>query len=435
MVAQTWPEQGSVYTPPVEANVPALKISVVMPCLNEARTLGSCIRSAQAGIEAAGVAGEVVIADNGSSDGSVAIAEALGARVVHVVEHGYGNALRGGFAAARGQYVVMGDADESYDFGDIPRFLAKLNDGYGLVMGNRFHGGIEPNAMRWSHQYIGNPVLSWLGRRLFRTPVGDFHCGLRAFEKSSIDRIALQTSGMEYASEMVIKASLHGVRIAELPTVLRRDGRDRPPHLRTWSDGWRHLRFMLLYSPRWLFMIPGTFLLCLGLAGSFWLETGSHSIGAVSFDIHTLLVSGVMCLLGYQLIVFATFTKVFAIREGLHPSSTFLTALLNRARLETGLIAGGLMTIGGMTSLAVAIWHWSSTGLGELQPREEMRLVIPAVVLLALGVQTVFASFFLSILGMTPGEVARRAAQPVSVVLLDSQPARVTTGVETAPHL
>jgi glycosyltransferase involved in cell wall biosynthesis len=379
-----------------------VEVSIVMPCLNEAETLERCIAKAKKAIAEHGLEAEVLIADNGSTDGSQAIAQRLGARVVPVAEKGYGNALRGGIAAARGRYVVMGDSDDSYDFGSIYPFIEKLRQGYDLVMGNRFHGGIEPGAMPWKHRWIGNPVLTGIGRLFFRCPSGDFHCGLRAFSRAAYTRMELQTTGMEFASEMVIKACLKRMKVTEVPTILHKDGRSRPPHLRSWRDGWRHLRFMLLFSPRWLFLIPGAVLFLAGLLLSLWVLGGPRHVGVVSLDIHTLLVSAFGCLLGYQLIVFALFTKTYAVSEGLHPPNLLLSRLLRWVNLEVGIVAGLAMGVAGLAALTVALWNWGATGLGELNPRVTMRLVIPAVVLLTLGVQTVFVSFFLSIIGLRP---------------------------------
>jgi len=383
-----------------EPQVSSLELSVVMPCLNEAETLSRCVEKAKRALGTLNIAGEVVVADNGSTDGSQEIATRLGARVVHVTAKGYGNALRGGIASAQGKYVIIGDADDSYDFSAIGPFVDKLRQDYDLVMGNRFRGGIMPGAMPWKHRWIGNPVLTGIGRLFFRSPVGDFHCGLRGFSKAAYERMDLRTTGMEFASEMVIKSTLLGLKVTEVPTVLHKDGRSRPPHLRSWRDGWRHLRFMLLFSPRWLFLIPGVALFLIGLAGSLWLLDAPRRIGPIVCDIHSLLVFGLLCLVGYQLIVFALFTKMFAISEGLHPPSQSLERLGRHVHLETGLIVGLCVLIAGAAVLFAAIWHWRAVGFGELDPRMTMRQVIPAVVLLTLGVQTVFASFFLSILGL-----------------------------------
>ena len=371
-----------------------------MPCLNEVETLAACIRKAQGAIEKQDLAAEIIVADNGSTDGSQAIARDLGARVVDVPRRGYGSALIGGIAAAQGRFVIMGDADDSYDFAAIGPLLDKLRKGYDLVMGNRFTGGIQPGAMVWSHRWVGNPVLTFIGRVFFKTPVGDMHCGLRGFRKDAIDSLHLRATGMEFASEMVIKASLRQLRIAEVPVTLSPDGRSRPPHLRTWRDGWRHLRFMLLFSPRWLFLYPGFVLLGAGVVVGTLLETGPKHVGPATFDIHTLLLAGFSCLIGYQLVVFAVFTKVFAMQQGFHPPNPSYAAMFRYLKLETGLAAGGLMLLVGAVGLLVAVWSWGAVGFGALDPRLTMREVIPAAVLLTLGVQTVFASFFLSILGI-----------------------------------
>ena len=386
--------------PSIPATSTGLEVSIVMPCLNEAETLARCIQSAQRALDEGGFAGEVLVADNGSTDGSVAIAKELGARIVDVPRKGYGNALMGGIQAAEGAFVVMGDADESYDFGAIGPFVDRLRAGDDLVVGNRFLGGIQPGAMPWSHRWLGNPVLTWISRVFFHTPVGDMHCGLRAFRKDAFERMQLRAAGMEFASEMVIKASLKGMRISEVPVVLRPDGRSRPPHLRTWRDGWRHLRFMLLFSPRWLFLYPGAALLAVGFVLSALLIPGPLRVGGVRLDIHTLLVAGFLCLLGYQLVLFAVFTKVFAIRMGFHPPHPLLKRLFGYITLEVGLLVGALMSLAGVVALVAAVISWHSAGFGNLDPSLTMREVIPAVVLLALGTQTVFASFFISILSI-----------------------------------
>jgi len=378
----------------------AIEVSIVMPCLDEAETLATCIGKARSAIESGGLRAEIIVADNGSTDGSPLIAKELGARVVEVARRGYGSALLGGIAAARGKFVVMGDADDSYDFTAIAPLIAKLRQGYDLVMGNRFSGGIQAGAMTWSHRWVGNPALTRLSNLFFRTPVGDMHCGLRAFRKDAIDSLRLRAAGMEFASEMVIKASLQRMKIAEVPVTLRPDGRSRPPHLRTWRDGWRHLRFMLLFSPRWLFLYPGVALLGGGVIVGALLETGPRRIGSVAFDIHTLLLAGFACLIGFQLVVFAVFTKVFAMERGFHPPSATYYRLFDYVKLETGLVVGGLMFAVGVVGIVVAVFSWGALGFGNLDPRLTMREIIPAAVLLTLGVQTVFASFFLSILGM-----------------------------------
>jgi len=371
-----------------------------MPCLNEVETLAACIAEAREAISKGGYTAEIIVADNGSTDGSQLVARELGAKVVDVQRKGYGSALIGGIDSAQGRFVVMGDADASYDFAAIAPLIAKLRDGYDLVVGNRFLGGIEPGAMPWSHRWLGNPVLSSINKMFFHAPVGDTHCGLRAFTKGAYEKMRLRATGMEFASEMVIKASLKGMRITEVPVVLRPDGRSRPPHLRTWRDGWRHLRFMLLFSPRWLFLYPGLALLVVGLGLSALLVAGPLRVGGVRLDIHTMLVAGFLALLGYQLVLFAVFTKMFAIREGFHPPHAALRTLLRYITLEVGLLAGALMALGGLAALVLAVTSWQSVGFGNLNPSTTMREVIPAVVLLSLGTQTIFASFFISILSI-----------------------------------
>ena len=379
---------------------PGLELSIVMPCLNEAETLATCIEKAQRFLSEHGVAGEVIVADNGSTDGSQEIARRLGARVVDVPERGYGSALHGGICAARGRYVIFGDSDDSYDFSKLEAFLERLRAGDALVMGNRFRGGILPGAMPPLHRYLGNPVLSAIGRLFFHSPVGDFHCGLRGLSRAAYEKMAPTTSGMEYASELVIKATLAGLPISEVPILLHPDGRSRPPHLRSWRDGWRHLRFMLLFSPRWLFLLPGTLLLGVGALVSLWLLAGPRRIAGAEFDIHTLLVAGLACLLGYQLIVFALFTKLFAITEGFQPMPGYLEGLFRHVSLELGVAVGALLTLAGAAAVAAAIWSWSAAGFGALDPRLTMRQLIPGAILLVIGIQTVFSSFFLSVLGI-----------------------------------
>jgi glycosyltransferase involved in cell wall biosynthesis len=379
-----------------------VEVSIVMPCLNEAETLAMCIQKAQQAIKRGGLAAEIIVADNGSTDGSQVIARELGVRVVPVARKGYGSALIGGINAARGRFVIMGDADDSYDFTAIAPLIDKLREGYDLVVGNRFRGGIESGAMPWSHRWVGNPVLTLISRVFFHTPVGDAHCGLRGLRKDAYERMTLRATGMEFASEMVIKASLKQMRIAEVPVTLRPDGRTRPPHLRTWRDGWRHLRFMLLFSPRWLFLYPGLALFAAGMLISVALLPGQLRVFGLNLDIHTLLVAGFLALIGYQLVLFAIFTKIFAIRAGFHPPYPPLEKVGRYVTLEVGLGAGALMALVGVVALVVAVASWSAAGFGTLNPSLTMREVIPAVVLLALGTQTIFASFFISILFIDP---------------------------------
>jgi len=378
-----------------------IELTILMPCLNEAETLASCIQKARAGLERAGVRGEVLVADNGSTDGSVAIAEKLGARVVHVREKGYGSALRGGIEAARGQWVVLGDADDSYDFSRIEGFVQKFREGCDLVMGCRLPSGggaIAPGAMPWKNRWIGNPSLSFIGRLFFHCPARDFHCGLRGVTKAAYKRLELKTTGMEFASEMVIKATLKSLRIVEVPITLHRDGRSRPPHLKPWRDGWRHLRFMLLFSPRWLFTWPGLALLLLGVALAVPLCFGPVHIGRVQFDTNTLLVAGMMTIVGFQVLFFGLFTKLYCVARGLLPDNPQLRRVLALFSLERGIVAGLLIAAAGLGFLAAAILKWRAAGFGIISYPESLRLVIPAVTCMMLGVQTLFSSFFLSIL-------------------------------------
>ncbi len=376
-------------------------VSVVMPCLNEAETVERCVLAAREALSRAGLSGEVIVADNGSTDGSREIAARAGAQVVEVSERGYGAALRGGIAAARGTRIVMGDADDSYDFGVIPAFVRKLDEGYDLVMGSRFRGRIEPGAMPFLHRRLGNPVLSFLGRLFFRIGVSDFHCGIRAFRKEAIETLGLKTTGMEFASEMIVKAALFGLRTGEIPVTLRRDGRSRPPHLRTWRDGWRHLRFLLVYSPRWLYLYPGLLLAALGAALILWLLPGPRRIGALTIDVHTMLAGAAMVLVGAQAVAFGVFTKIFAITEGLRPMDPFFARLFDRrVTLESGLMAGALTGLAGLALVARVVVAWRDAGWGPLDYSETMRWMIPGTLLLALGAETILASFFLSVLGL-----------------------------------
>jgi len=369
-----------------------------MPCLNEALTIAGCVREALEAIKSAGIAGEVVIADNGSTDGSQKIATAQGARVVAVAEKGYGHALRGGIATARGKYIIMGDADGSYDFSHLPRFVTELRAGYDVVMGNRFLGGVQPGAMPWKNRYIGNPALSFLGQLFFHTNIGDFHCGLRGFSADAYHRMNLRTTGMEFASELVIKSVVQGLRVTEVATVLRPDGRNRPPHLRPWRDGWRHLRFMLLFSPRWLFLYPGLMLMGGGLAAMLALLPGPIAIGRIYFDVHTLLFAALAVLIGFQAVSFAALSKFFAIRAGLRPQEEKFDTWIRQTTLESGLAGGGLLLVAGILLWVSAVWIWGEHGFGPLQPAQTLRWVIPGALCLTLGCQIVLTSFFLGVL-------------------------------------
>ncbi|HTV63633.1 MAG TPA: glycosyltransferase family 2 protein [Verrucomicrobiae bacterium] len=386
-----------------------------MPCLNEAETLARCIEKAKIGIQKSGVSGEVLVADNGSADGSPAIAEKQGARVVAIAEKGYGSALIGGSRAARGRWILMGDADDSYDFSEADRFVKKFQEGFELVMGCRLPvggGAILPGAMPWKNRWLGNPILSFIGRLFFKCPAHDFHCGLRGFTRDAFEKLDLQTTGMEFASEMVIKATLKKLKIAEVPVTLSKDGRSRPPHLKPWRDGWRHLRFMLLFSPRWLFLFPGMALCLLGLAVSLPLSCGNFQIGAVKFNVGTLAVSCMTVIIGFQLVAFAFFTKVFAIAEGLLPEDPKLARVLKIFTLEKGIILGVFVLLAGIALLARAVWIWKQANYGILPSTEEnMRRLIPAVTLVVLGIQGIFSSFFMSALGL---KTARRKPPAIS---------------------
>ena len=377
-----------------------LELSVVMPCLNEAETLEVCIEKALGCLAENGVKGEVIIADNGSSDGSQEIAVNAGARVVPVERRGYGAALLGGIAAARGTFVIMADADDSYDFQNLMPFIEKLREGYDLVMGNRFRGGIKPGAMPFKHRYLGNPVLSGIGRLFFSTPARDFHCGLRGFRKESIDGLGLQTTGMEFASEMVVKASLMGLSVTEVPTTLSPDGRSRAPHLRSWRDGWRHLRFLLLFSPRWLFLYPGLALVLAGIVCGALILAGPLTVGRAVLDVSTLLYAATAVFIGYQSMVFGLFTKVYAISVGLMPKDDRLARWTRLVSLEAGLVVGLLLIALGLAGSFVAVRAWAATSFGELDPSRVQRIVIPSTLALTLGLQTALASFFLSVLGL-----------------------------------
>jgi glycosyltransferase involved in cell wall biosynthesis len=385
------------------ADAEALELSVVLPCLNEADTLEPCITRARSALERAGIRGEIVVADNGSHDGSVAVAERLGARVVRVAERGYGSALMGGIGAARGRWVLMADADASYDLLEIPRYVEKLRQGFALVQGCRLPSGggrIAPGAMPPLHRWLGNPLFTALARRMFRVPVHDAYCGMRAFSKELYERLALRCTGMEFAIEMLVKASLLGAPLAEVPITLHPDRRRaHGPHLRTFRDGWRTLRFLLVYSPRWLFLVPGALLLALGALG--WaVALPGLRLGGVAFDAHTLLVSSLALLLGYQSLLFALFAKTFGVSEGLLPEDPRLSRFFELAYLERGLVLGGLGLAAGVALLGVALVEWGRLGFGDLDYARTMRWVVPGVTLVALGFQTVLASFLVSLLGM-----------------------------------
>jgi hypothetical protein len=378
-----------------------VELTVVMPCLNEAETVATCVRKAVQFIADSGIDGEVVVADNGSTDGSRQLAADAGARVVPIPERGYGNALMGGIIAARGEYVIMGDADDSYDFTNLMPFITELRKGNELVMGNRFKGGIAPGAMPPLHRYLGNPVLSFIGRLFFPSAIGDFHCGLRGFRRDSAIALGLQATGMEFASEMVVKATLAKQKVTEVPTTLVKDGRSRKPHLRSFRDGWRHLRFLLLFSPRWLFFYPGLVLLLVGLGlGAAVAIGGPLTIGGVSFDVDTLVACGACVDIGFQAILFWLFTQVYAGAEGFLPTEPKVQTLLGKLSLERGLLAGVAVGLAGLIGLIFSLTYWQSHAFGHLNYEHALRMVVPSVTALVLSCQLILGTFFLSILGI-----------------------------------
>ena len=380
-----------------------MELSVVIPCLNEAETIARCIEAARRGIQRAGVRGEIIVADNSSTDGSPVIAEKSGARVVTVEEKGYGSALRGGIQAATGRWILMGDADDSYDFSEADRFVKKFQEGFDLVMGCRLPAGggtILPGAMPWKNRRLGNPVLSFIGRLFFKCPAHDFHCGLRGFTRAAFEKMDLQTTGMEFASEMVIKSTFKQLKITEVPVTLRPDGRSRPPHLKPWRDGWRHLRFMLLFSPRWLFFAPGILLALVGIFLAGALSIQNIAIGGISLNVGTLMMACMAAVVGFQLVAFAFFTKVFAIAEGLLPDDPKFSRVFRFFNLEKGILFGLAVLLAGIVLFLRAVWIWRQHDYGDLDYEQNLRRLIPAATLIVLGVQTVFSSFFMSALGL-----------------------------------
>ncbi len=375
-----------------------MELTILMPCLNEAETLETCIKKAMTFLEEAKVEGEVLISDNGSTDGSQEIARSMGARVCHAAERGYGAALITGCREAKGKYVIMGDADDSYDFLHLDAFLEKLREGYDLVMGNRFKGGIEKGAMPPLHRYLGNPVLSFIGRLFYSSKIGDFHCGLRGYNREKMLGLNLQTTGMEYASEMVVRSTLAGFKIAEVPTTLKKDGRSRPPHLRSFSDGWRHLKFLLMYSPDWLFLYPGFLLLIVGGLFTVLLEFGDLVWpGVLSLGIHTLLYACAAVIIGFNIIMFGLFTKVYAYQTQFIPRTRSMERLA-RFSVDKGILIGALLILAGLVISIFAIVQWSQGNFLNARPESLMRLTIPALALIQIGVELIFSSFFVGIL-------------------------------------
>jgi len=388
-----------------------MEVTILMPCLNEAETLADCIAAARRGLAKAGVEGEILIADNGSTDGSQDIARKLGARVVDVPEKGYGNALRTGMEAAQGEFLIMGDSDHSYDFAEIKPFVEKLRTGADLVMGCRMPAGggkIIPGAMPWTHRWIGNPVLTFIGRLLFRCPSHDFHCGLRALTKEAFHKMDLRTTGMEFASEMVIKASLRGLRIEEVPITLHKDGRSRPPHLRSWRDGWRHLRFMLLFSPRWLLLYPGLVILVTSVGFFIRLLFGPITLQGVNFDLNTLDICSLLVQFGYQMILLAGFVRIFAYTRGFLPHDHILSRAFSFFTLEKGLLSGLAIILAGLGLISLALLDWSKAGFGNLDPLADTRPVIAGRTLVSLGLQTLIFSLVFSYLGIDEKPSKRR---------------------------
>jgi hypothetical protein len=372
-----------------------LELTILMPCLDERETIALCVKKARAFLERTGIDGEVLVADNGSTDGSIELAERAGARVARIAERGYGAALLGGIERARGRYVVMGDADDSYDFTALAPFVERLRAGDQLVMGNRFRGGIAPGAMPFLHRYLGNPVLSFVGRVFFASSIGDFHCGLRGFDREAVRRLRLVSPGMEFASEMIVKAELAGLAISEVPTTLRPDGRSRRPHLRTWRDGWRHLKFLLMMSPRWLLLYPGLGLFLTGTLAQLVIARGPVVIGGVGFDIHTMVYSAGATILGLQLMVFAVLARAVGCLKGVLPPTPSVDRLWRTLTLERGIALGLLVLAIGVALAALSVELWVRTHLAALDPTQMMRYAIPSVTLMITGAEIVFASFVL----------------------------------------
>lgn len=375
-----------------------IELTILMPCLNEAETLEICIKKAMSFLTDNNVDGEVLIADNGSTDGSQEIAIRNGARVVNIQQKGYGSALRGGSENARGRYVIMGDADDSYNFLNLMPFLEKLREGYELVMGNRFKGGIEKGAMPPLHKYLGNPVLSFIGRIFYPSDIKDFHCGLRGYNRAAIQSLQLQTTGMEYASEMVVQATLHKLKMIEVPTTLSPDGRTRPPHLRSWRDGWRHLKFLMMYSPDWTFLYPGLILSVIGLIMMVAIGVGPTKIGNVSFGINTMMYGSASLLVGVNISLFSMFTKAYALRSGFIPNSPKTIGIFEKFTVEKGVVIGVVLTLLGIAATIFAFAIWGNNSFGQLEPESIMKITIPATTLIAIGIELIFASFFLGIL-------------------------------------
>lgn len=398
MIAASLPTAFAALPQPPVASPDDLELTILMPCLNEAETLATCLRKAQAFLRDSGIAGEVIVADNGSTDGSRQIANAMGARLIGVEERGYGAALIGGIAAARGRYVIMGDADDSYDFAALMPFVTALRTGGELVMGNRFQGGIAPGAMPILHRYLGNPVLSFLGRRLYNSRIGDFHCGLRGFSRDAIRGLGLSAPGMEFASEMVVKSVLHGLDVRQVPTSLSPDGRSRPPHLRTWRDGWRHLRFLLTHAPRTLFVYPGLALSGIGLAGVVALSSGTIGFGGIELGVTTELFSAMAVLLGAQLIGFGILARLYGVANRLWPASRSVERFRRIFSVERACIAGGALATLGIAGIVGLVAGWTRADFGPMDTVQQVRLAVPAMLATVLGLQTIFSGFLIGLI-------------------------------------
>jgi glycosyltransferase involved in cell wall biosynthesis len=381
-----------------------LELTILMPCLNEAETVASCVGKARSFLQRTGIQGEVLVADNGSTDGSPELARNAGARVIQVTAKGYGSALLGGLRAARGRFVIMGDADDSYDFSRLDGFVESLRSGDTMVIGHRFRGGILPGAMPWLHRYLGNPVLSFLGRLFFSTRIGDFHCGLRGVDRAAALRLGLGAPGMEFASEMIVKAALARWRIGEVPTVLSPAGRSRPPHLRSWRDGWRHLRFLLMMSPRWLLLYPGTCLIAAGVAAELAILRGPIVIHGVGFDIHTMLYAAGATILGLQLLLFSVVARTVGVVKNLMPMTDTLARFLRLFSLERGILLGASLGLAGLALAVYSVDTWARARLGALDPVSVMRIAIPSVTLMLAGGETLFASFLLGLIDVRPAD-------------------------------
>ena len=385
----------------------SFELTILMPCLDEAKTVAVCVEKANGFLERTGIDGEIIVADNGSTDGSQALAIAAGARIVEVTARGYGSAIIGGINAAQGRYIIMADADDSYDFAKLDSFVERLRIGDELVMGNRFEGGIEPGAMPPLHRYLGNPVLSFIGRLLFHSPIGDFHCGLRGFDRLAILKLNLSSPGMEFASEMIVKATLAGLTISDVSTILSPDGRSRPPHLRSWRDGWRHLRFLLMMSPRWLLLYPGVLLLVLGTTASVLIIKGPLVINGVGFDIHTMLYASGGTILGLQLILFSILARAVGCVKNVLPMTPHFRRFMNFFTLERGIVCGLTIGLAGLLVAVYSVEIWVAAQLAALDPQAMMRVAIPSVTLMLAGAEIVFASFILSFIDVQPEKVAQ----------------------------